>query len=183
MPVYRWCWKKLDEPFRQDKYNELSSKIDKKEEKKDSSKKSGSRSSNPSVLIPWDLLMERLEQLRSCSSAPSSCRTLPERRENKRALYRQPRRGRSALWKTVIEPFSQLENGKIAGTDNSFGFDVVEVSDKLYVNWAMEPSAKLEPLMATRSIPSASAIPFRRNLAAEFSQMFEEAPGRSKRIL
>lgn len=168
--VYRVALEKLDEPFRQDKYNELF-KDDKKEEKKDSSKKAGPEIKP--IGIDTDLLMERLEQL-SPSLGAQFLQWVYQKGEKTSVLYTSNHgEGRSALWKTVIEPFEPTKTEKIAGTDNSFGFDVVEVSDKLYV-LGNGTISKLN-LDGNKADPIGISYTFRRNLAAEFSQMFEEA--------
>ncbi len=80
---------------------------------------------------------------------------------------------RNALWKTVIEPFESNKTEKISGTDNSFGFGIVEVSDKLYalangtINKLNVDGNKTEPINISYT--------FRRNLLEEFDQMFYEA--------
>ncbi|HEX7846755.1 MAG TPA: S41 family peptidase, partial [Chitinophagaceae bacterium] len=76
------------------------------------------------------------------------------------------------LWKTVIEPFEQNKTEKIAGTDGSFGFRIVEVSDKLYV--LFNGNINKLSLDANKVDPISIAYTFRRNLSEEFSQMFYE---------
>ncbi|MEP7110420.1 MAG: S41 family peptidase, partial [Ferruginibacter sp.] len=81
--------------------------------------------------------------------------------------------GRIALWKTVIEPFEQNKTEKISGTEGAGGFDIVEVSDKLFVLSGGNIS-KLN-LEANKTDPVNISYTFRRNLSAEFDQMFYEA--------
>ena len=81
--------------------------------------------------------------------------------------------GRNALWKTIIEPFEQNKTEKIAGTDNSFGFDIVEVSDKLYV--LFNGTINKLNLDGNKVDPINISYTFRRNLSEEFNQMFDEA--------
>src|SRR5690606_810464 len=81
--------------------------------------------------------------------------------------------GRNALWKTVIEPFEQNKTEKIAGTDGSFGFRIVEVSDKFFV-LSNGNISKLN-LDGNKIDPVSISFTFRRNLSDEFSQMFYEA--------
>ena len=73
--------------------------------------------------------------------------------------------GRNALWKTVIEPFEQNKTEKIAGTE-SFGFEIAEVSDKLFVLFGGNIN-KLN-LEANKTEPVNISYTFRRNLSAEF---------------
>lgn len=169
--VYRIPLEKLDEPYRLDKYNELF-----KEEKKDTTKKAATPVVNneiKTIVIDADLIMERLEQI-SPSSGAQFLQAVYQKGEKTTVLYTSNHgEGRNALWKTVIEPFEQNKTEKIAGTDNSFSFDIVEVSDKFYV-LANGTINKLN-LEANKIDPVSISYTFRRNLSEEFSQMFEEA--------
>ncbi|MGB3154996.1 MAG: S41 family peptidase [Chitinophagaceae bacterium] len=169
--VYRLPLEKIDEPYRLDKYNELF-----KEEKKDTSKKTtpaASVADNKSVAIDADRIMERLEQL-SPSLGAQFLQALYQKGEKTMVLYTSNHgEGKNALWKTVIEPFEQNKTEKIAGTENSFGFDIVEVSDKLFV--LMGGTIQKLNLEGNKVDPIPISYTFRRNLSAEFSQMFEEA--------
>ncbi|MGB3007969.1 MAG: S41 family peptidase, partial [Chitinophagaceae bacterium] len=169
--VYRIPLEKLDEPYRLDKYNELF-----KEEKKDTTKKTATPVANneiKTIVIDVDLIMERLEQI-SPSSGAQFLQAVYQKGEKTTVLYTSNHgEGRNALWKTVIEPFEQNKTEKIAGTDNSFSFDIVEVSDKFYV-LANGTINKLN-LEANKIDPVSISYTFRRNLSEEFSQMFEEA--------
>lgn len=168
--VYRVPLEKIDEPYRSDKYNELF-KEEKKEEKKDTTKKATVEAKT--ISIDTDLIMERLEQLSPALGA-QFLQWVYQKGEKTTVLYTSNHgEGRNALWKTVIEPFEQNKTEKIAGTDNSFGFDVVEVSDKLYalfngtINKLSLDGNKVDAINI--------AFTFRRNLSAEFTQMFDEA--------
>ncbi len=168
--VYRLPLEKIDEPFRIDKYEELF-----KEEKKDTSKKkaNGNSDSLQSISIDTDLLMERLEQL-SPSLGAQFLQAVYRKGEKTTVLYTSNHgEGRNALWKTVIEPFEANKTEKIAGTDNSFGFEIIEVSDKLYV--LFNGTIHKLNLDGNKTEPVNISYTFRRNLAEEFSQMFEEA--------
>ncbi|MBK7560960.1 MAG: PD40 domain-containing protein [Chitinophagaceae bacterium] len=168
--VYRLPLEKIDEPYRLDKYNELF-----KEEKKDTSKKTtpaASADTKP-IAIDADRIMERLEQL-SPSLGAQFLQALYQKGEKTMVLYTSNHgEGKNALWKTVIEPFEQNKTEKIAGTENSFGFDIVEVSDKLFV--LMGGTIQKLNLEGNKVDPIPISYTFRRNLSAEFSQMFEEA--------
>lgn len=167
--VYRLPLEKLDEPYRFDKYNDLF-----KEEKKDTSKKAAANTDSlKAITIDMDLIMERLEQI-SPSFGSQFLQAVYQKGEKTTVLYTSNHgEGKNALWKTVVEPFEQNKTEKIAGADNSFGFDIVEVSDKLYVLSAGGIN-KLN-LDANKIDPVNISYTFRRNLAEEFSQMFYEA--------
>jgi tricorn protease len=166
--VYRLPLEKLDEPYRIDKYNELF-----KEEKKDTSKKTPPADSTKAIVIDMDLILERPEQV-SPTIGAHFLQAVYQKGDKTTVLYTSNHgEGRNALWKTVIEPFETNKTEKIAGTDNSFGFDILEVSDKLYVLFSGGIN-KLNIDGNKVDLISISNI-FRRNLSAEFNQMFYEA--------
>jgi tricorn protease len=169
--VYRLPLEKIDEPYRMDKFNDLF-----KEEKKDTSKKAAPASptaESKSINIEMDLIMERLEQV-SPSSGSQFLQSVYQKGDKTTVFYTSNHgEGRTALWKTVIEPFEQNKTEKIAGTDGAGGFDIVEVSDKFYAlfNGTLH---KLN-LDANKVDPVNIGYTFRRNLAEEFNQLFIEA--------
>ncbi|HEY5970117.1 MAG TPA: S41 family peptidase [Chitinophagaceae bacterium] len=167
--VYRLPLEKLDEPYRLDKYNELF-----KEEKKDTTKKAAAvDSTTKDIVIDLDLIMERLEQVSPALGA-QFLQAVYQKGEKTTVLYTSNHgEGRAALWKTVIEPFEANKTEKIANTDNSAGFDIVEVSDKLYV--LSSGNINKLNLDQNKVDPVSISFTFRRNLSEEFNQMFYEA--------
>ena len=166
--VYRMALDKEEEPFRLDKYSELF-----REEKKDTSKRKDNGDSLKPIKIEPLRLMERLE-LMSPSLGAQFLQAVYQKGEKITALYASNHgEGKPALWKTVTEPFEQTKTEKIAGTDNTFSYDLVEVNDKLFV-LSNGSIGKLN-LEANKLDPVSIGYTFRRNLAAEFSQLFEEA--------
>jgi Tol biopolymer transport system component/C-terminal processing protease CtpA/Prc len=166
--VYRMPLEKLDEPYRLDKYNELF-----KEEKKDTTKKAVNADSLKTVTIDMDLILDRMEQI-SPSFGAQFLQAVYQKGDKTTVLYTSNHgEGRSALWKTVIEPFEQNKTEKIANTDNAGGFDIVEVSDKLYA--LFNGNINKLNLEANKVDPISISYTFRRNLSEEFTQMFYEA--------
>ena len=167
--VYRLPLEKLDDPFRMDKYNDLF-----KEEKKDTTKKKDTIPVKAApIVIDTDKMMERLEQI-SPSFGRQDLESVYQKADKTTVLYASNHgEGKYALWKTLIEPFEQNKTEKITGTEGAGGFDIVEVSDKLFVLFNGN-IAKLN-LDANKTEPITTAYTFRRNLAAEFNQMFDEA--------
>ncbi|HKC36182.1 MAG TPA: hypothetical protein VKB95_08970, partial [Chitinophagaceae bacterium] len=166
--VYRLPLEKLDEPYRIDKYNELF-----KEEKKDTTKKTANTDSLKAVMIDMDLIIDRMEQI-SPSIGAQFLQAIYQKGDKTTVLYISNHgEGRNSLWKTVIEPFEQNKTEKIANTDNSFGFDIVEVSDKLYV--LFNGTINKLNLDGNKVDPISISYTFRRNLSEEFTQMFYEA--------
>ena len=169
--VYRVPLEKIDEPYRIDKYNELF-----KDEKKDTSKKVTPvmpTADNKPIVIDADRIMERLEQL-SPSLGAQFLQAVYQKGEKTTVLYTSNHgEGRNALWKTVIEPFEANKTEKMAGTDNSFSFDITEVNDKFFV--LFNGNINKLNLEANKVDLINISYPFRRNLSEEFTQMFEEA--------
>jgi C-terminal processing protease CtpA/Prc len=79
--------------------------------------------------------------------------------------------GRGALWKTTLEPFENPKTEKITGAD-AFGFDYAAAGDKSMV--LMNGNLFKLNLDANKVDPVSITYTFRRNLAAEFAQIFEE---------
>jgi C-terminal processing protease CtpA/Prc len=166
--VYRFALQKLDEPYRIDKFNELF-----KEEKKDTTKKSTDKDSLASIEIDTDLLIERFEQI-SPSFGAQFMEAVYQKGNKTTVLYRSNHsEGKSAIWKTVLEPFEENKTEKIAGTDNVISFQTAEVSDKFYV--LFNGNINKLNLESNKAEPVNISYTFRRNLSEEFNQMFYEA--------
>ncbi len=165
--VYRVPLENIDEPYRMDKFSEMF-----KDEKKDTTKKTPADSLR-SMTIDTDLIMERLDQV-SPSLGAQFLQALYQKGDKTNVLYTSNHgEAKNALWKTVIEPFEERKTEKIAGTDNSFGFDIVEVSDKMYV--LFNGNINKLNLEGNKVDPINISYTFRRNLSEEFDQMFYEA--------
>jgi tricorn protease len=161
--VCRIALEKWDEPFRANKYDELF-----KDEKKDTAKKSA-----VAVTIDMNGLMDRLETV-SPSLGAQFLSWVGQKGEKTTVLYSSNHgEGRNALWKTVYEPFESPKTEKIAGTENNGGFTVVESGDKVFL-LAGGTLHKLN-IDGSKADPIAMGYTFRRNLEAEFAQMFTEA--------
>ncbi|HVT84186.1 MAG TPA: S41 family peptidase, partial [Chitinophagaceae bacterium] len=168
--VYRMPLEKIDEPYRSDKFNELF-----KEEKKDTSKKENASAATVTtpIRIDMDGIMDRLEQV-SPSFGSQYLAAVYEKGDKTSVLYSSNHsEGKSALWKTTLEPFEENKTEKIAGTDGAGGFTIVAVNDKFYVLFRGTIS-KLN-LDGNKADPINISYTFRRNLQEEFSQIFEEA--------
>jgi len=161
--IYRMPLEKLDDPFRSDKYNELFVT-----EKKDTSKK------EPAVVpIKVDLtrIMDRLEQI-GPDFGSQYLLTVLQKGEKTTVLFASNHaEGRGALWKTTLEPFENQKTEKITGAD-AFGFDYAAAGDKSMV--LMNGNLFKLNLDANKVDPVSITHTFRRNLAAEFAQIFEE---------
>lgn len=162
--VYRLPLEKFDDPFRSDKYAELF-----KTEKKDSTKKD---STVPSITIDADHIMERIEQI-SPSFGSQYLVDLVQKAGKTTVLYTSDHdQGKTALWKTVIEPFEQNKTEKITGADVG-NISITGSGDKYFalVNGSVY---KLKP-DENKLDPVALSYSFRKNLSEEFTQVFYEA--------
>ncbi|HTH29765.1 MAG TPA: S41 family peptidase, partial [Lacibacter sp.] len=124
------------------------------------------------IVIDADRIAERLEQI-SPSFGAQYLINVYQKGEKSTVLYLSNHgEGRYAVWKTILEPFELPKTEKIAGTDNTGGFEVIEVNDKYYA-LANGNITKLN-LDANRIDPVNISFTFRRNLQEEFNQMFYE---------
>ncbi len=165
--VYRMALEKIDEPYRADKFDELF-----KEEKKDTSKKvPPAVPAVATISIDTDKIIERVETV-GASGGSQSLVGVYKSGEKTIVLYGSNHEGRPALFKTVLEPFEVPKTEKITGADG-FNFSVVENSGKYYV--LLNGNISKLSLDANKTDLINVSFTFRRNLAQEFSQLFNEA--------
>lgn len=172
--IYRMPLEKIDEPYRSDKYNDLFKPLDKKE-KADSAKKDTTKKEpvlTTSIKVDLENIMDRLEQV-GPNFGTQYLGAVVQKGDKTSVLYISDHgEGRPALWKTTIEPFENNKTERITGAD-AFGFDFAEGGDKTLalVGGAIYKlnldANKLDPVTITST--------FRKNLQAEFTQIFEEA--------
>lgn len=165
--IYRLALENVDEPFRSDKFNDLF-----KEEKKDTIKKTMTNTDSVIVNIDMNRIMERMELVGPAFGSQGLV-AVYQKGEKTTVLYTSNHgEGKNALWKTVIEPFEDNKIEKITGADAG-DFDVVNVGDKWY---ALSRGVISKLNLETNKTDAINiSYTFRRNLQAEFSQMFEEA--------
>lgn len=161
--VYRLPLQRLDEPFRSDKYDELF-----KQPKKDSAKKD---SLTPPITIDATGIMDRIEQI-SPSFGSQSLQDVVASGNKTIVLYTSTHdQGRPALWKTTLEPFESNKTEKIAGAEGGANF--IASNNKYFV--LMNGNVFKVNLDASKIDPLPLSYTFRRDLAGEFAQIFEEA--------
>jgi tricorn protease len=155
--IYRIPLEKWDDAFKTDKYSELF--------KKDTTKKKDS-----SITINLSKIMERVEQI-SPTFGSQDAPYIIQKADKTTILYISDHaEGNNAIWKTTIEPFVPNKTEKISEAN---GYSIAEADGKYYVlaagsiNKLNIDAGKLEPI--------AISYTFRKNLQAEFAQMFEEA--------
>ena len=175
--VYRLPLEKIDEPFRMDKFNELFAEEKKDTAKKDTTGKAGAAKAPTAatklINIDMDEILERMEQV-SPGSGTQSLAWVAAKSDKTTVLYRSDHaEGKSALWKTVIEPFEQNKTEKIAGTEGAYGFDIAEAGDKMFA--LFNGNIYKVNLEGNKADVVNLSVTFRRNLSEEFAQMFQEA--------
>ncbi len=117
--IYRMPLEKIDAPYRSDKYEALF-----KTEKKDTSKKEPAP-----IKIDAYKIMDRLEQVGPGFGSQFLLNVL-QKGEKTIVLYLSNHaEGRSALWKTTLEPFEAPKTERINGAD-AFSVDYAEGGDK-----------------------------------------------------
>lgn len=159
--IYRMPLEKIDAPYRSDKYEALF-----KTEKKDTIKKELAP-----VKIDASKIMDRLEQVGPNFGSQFLLNVL-QKGEKIIVLYvSNHAEGRAALWKTTLEPFEATKTERINGAD-AFSVDYAEGGDKTMV---LISGAVYElNLDANKVDPVTISQVFRRNLSAEFAQVFQE---------
>ncbi|MEO7531138.1 MAG: S41 family peptidase [Sediminibacterium sp.] len=172
--IYRMPLEKIDEPYRSDKYNDLF-KISEKKEKDTANKKDTTKKEpvvTASIMVDVENIMDRLEQI-GPSFGSQSLVSVVQKGEKTFVLYTSDHaEGRNALWKTTLEPFENPKTERITGAD-AFGFDYADASDKAMV--LFNGNIYKLNIDGNRVDPVTIASTFRKNLSAEFAQIFEEA--------
>ncbi|MCU0396284.1 MAG: LpqB family beta-propeller domain-containing protein, partial [Chitinophagaceae bacterium] len=162
--IYRVPLEKWDDPYRMSRYDELF-----REEKKDTAAK---KDSLASLVIDTHRFMERMMPV-GPEAGSQYLVTILQKGDKQTVLYLSNHdEGRPALFKTVFEPFEAPKTEKIQGSESGIS-EFARAGDKYFVLTRVG-IAKLN-LDANKLEPVSISYVFRRNLAAEFSQMFEEA--------
>ncbi|MES2274556.1 MAG: S41 family peptidase [Bacteroidota bacterium] len=181
--IYRMPLQKYDEYFRLNKFNDLFTEAKKDStpaEKKlaatkpEDKKPSMLPAPKPPVdiLIDTDDLMKRIERISPAFGQQRSVDVIQKGEKTFVYFASNHAEGRSAIYRTTIEPFEANKTEKVMGADFG-GYDIVRAADKYYMlangtvyklNIDLNKVDKIE--MNTH---------FDRNLAGEFSQMFDES--------
>lgn len=162
--IYRVALEKWDDPYRQDKVDELF-----QQEKKDTTKK---KDSVTALRIDTQRFLERMEMV-GPAVGNQYLIAVVQKGEKQTVLYASDHaEGNASLWKTTYEPFEQPKTERIQGTEG-MGFEVVGTEGKYFV--LMRGNIARLNLDANKAEPININYTFRRNLAEEFNQMFAEA--------
>ena len=172
--MYRLPLQAFDPPYRSDKWDELFVKEggkEAKEEKGEKEEKGGEEEEKPEVRIDREGLLQRLERV-GPSFGSQSAPYVVQKDDKTILLYNSNHdEGESGLWKTVMEPFEKTKTEKIK--DVSSMNDLEEAKGKYYLLsggnlYKLDlDGGKAEKINVQHS--------FRRQLRAEFEQMYYEA--------
>lgn len=174
--VYRLALEKIDEPYKLDKYADLF-KEKEKDKDKDADKAKGKDSAKnkdadvKTIHIDTVNMLDRIEQV-SPDFGDHNLVTVLQKEDKTFVLFQGNQiDGKPALFKTTLAPFEDRKTEKLAGSDG-YNIDFAGNGDKNFillngvVNKLNLDGNKLEPLNIS--------LTFRRNLQAEFKQLFDE---------
>lgn len=183
--IFRIPLQKFDEDYKLDKFNDLF-KEEKKEDparpadKKD--KKTGDKkpvSQQPTPKAPSDIdidtrdIMKRLEQISGGFGDQGSPYVIQKGTKTFVYYISDQAEGKRALFRTTIEAFESNKTERVAGSENSFGYDIISGGDKYYT--LQNGNIYKLNLDQNKTDKVDVSDKFDRNLAGEFRQMFDEA--------
>lgn len=155
--IYRMALEKFDDAYRMDKFRELF--------RKDSTKK------DSVITVDAADIMDRIERITPNFGTQSNPYVL-QKGDKTFLLYNSDHmQGQAGLWKTTLDPFDAPKTDRIEGI-NFFGFQLSEAADKYYLLSA--GSIYKLNLDQNKTEKIDLNYTFRRNLAQEFDQIFDE---------
>ena len=163
--LYRLPLQKFDSTFYTDRYSDLF--------KNDSLKKKDKIL--PVTNIDAKRIMERIESVGPAGGSQYLV-TVVEKDDKSSVLYLSSHEGKGALYKTDIKSFEEEKTEKIIGTEGG-GAEVVVAGDKYFLLTKGVINKLTIADNGSKIDPINFSYVFRRNLAGEFVQIFEEAWG------
>ncbi|MCB0630387.1 MAG: S41 family peptidase [Saprospiraceae bacterium] len=164
--IYRMALEREEEPFRQQKFDELFTET----EKKDSSE-TKKETDKVEIEMEEDGLMDRLERMGPRFGDQSNIYVWQEGDKTTLLYISDHNEGKNEIWKTELQPFEDAKTEVIKGTTTG-SFQVREVKGKHYLLFGGNiytlnlGQSKVEKIEIKHT--------FRRELRAEFDQMFAE---------
>jgi Tol biopolymer transport system component/C-terminal processing protease CtpA/Prc len=170
--VYRFALDKTDAPFRTDEFDKLWKK--ETAAKKDASAKKDSSEVKKDTIAPisinTDLIWERFELISPGFGSQGSPYIIQKADKTTVLYYSDHAMGAGALWKTVISPWDPPKTEKIEGAAPG---GIVKAGDKYYLlSGGLIYKLNVDGNKADKI--DIQNVNFTRNLADEFTQMFEE---------
>jgi C-terminal processing protease CtpA/Prc/Tol biopolymer transport system component len=160
--MYRLPLQQFDSSYFTDKYSDLFNTDTTKKDKKN----------NIVTTIDTERIMDRIETVGPSFSSQYIVSVLQKDDKTTILFLTNQVEGKTALYRTEMKPFEDAKTDKIAGGETNAA-SVVSVSDKYYV-LIKGAINKLTLGDAPKAEPINISYIFRRNLADEFTQIFEE---------
>ncbi len=162
--LYRIPLQKFDSLYVSDKYADLFQTDTQKKKDK----------TVPVTTIDINRIMDRIEPVGPASNSQYLVSVL-QKDDKTTAIYQSDHEGKMGLYKTETKPFEDPKTEKITGAEGDGPTGLIQAGDKIYVlvkgminKLTLSDNAnKIEPVNISYT--------FRRNLAGEFAQIFEEA--------
>ena len=177
--IYRLALERFDQPFRSDKFDELFAEEEKKdttkakkEEKEATEKKKKDKDGEETKLsIELEGLMERIERIGPRYGSQYGPYVVQKGDKTSVLYVSNHDEGNYYLWKTTFEPFEKTKTEKIAGAKTrGLAIEAAEGKHFILISGAIHTlnveSNKVEKINISHT--------FRRQLKAEFEQMFYE---------
>ncbi|MGE5343566.1 MAG: S41 family peptidase [Candidatus Omnitrophota bacterium] len=163
--IYRFALEKYMEPFKSNEWDQLFKDEDKKDKDKDKPKE------KEKIAFDLDNLTRRWEKVSPDAGNQADPYVLNQKDETI-ALYISNHDGEKPnLWKTTQKPFEPSKTQKIDGAEIE-EIAIAAANDKYYL--LVDGKIGELDLNANKFNPIAMSFAFRRNLKAEFNQMFHE---------
>lgn len=166
--IYRMALEPEDEPFRQEKFDELFAEAE--AEKKDSSE-TKKEETKVAIRVEEEGLMDRLERMGPRFGSQRNIYVWQKEDKTTLLYTSNHNEGKYEIWKTEVQPFEDTKTEVIKGASTG-SFGITEVKGKHYLLFGGNVytlnlgQSKVEKIDIKHS--------FNRELRAEFNQMFEE---------
>lgn len=165
MKIYRFPLQKRDGYYRLDRFKKLFVEENKKENKKKETV------TTPVVKIDFRDIVDRWEQVSPDTGSQHSPHVIQEKEKSHVLYVSDHDGGKSALWKTTIEPFKKNKTQKITG-GKTRELAISGAQNKFYV--LVNGSVNKLDLNKNSMEPIKMDFSIQRNLRDEFRQMFYE---------
>ncbi len=165
--LYRMALNRFDAPYKSDRIDEL---FKKKSEEKDSKKDKNTDVQKVSITIQKDGLMQRLERIGETFGSQSSPFIIQDKDQTQVLYQSNHKEGKTGLFITALQPFERPETKQIENVNRTSG--IISVDGSVY---GLSRCSIYEiDVKAAKAKKINTSFDFKRNLRAEFNQMFEE---------
>ena len=169
--IYRVALQNLDRPYKSDKFDQLFEEKEKDEKKTDSDSTETEEKPKKQLEIDTEGLMDRIESVGATFGSQSGPYVLQKGEKTTIVYSSNHDEGKFALWTTVLEPFEKPVTKKVEGT--TFASLNIKSAKNNYYTLVRGKIVKVD-FGSNKAKPIDIQHTFRRNLEAEFNQMFYE---------